>query len=229
MVVAVDHGLLLDGNPNVGRVVAKRFAEKSWWRDADDCEGMAFDDESRTYDGGIAAVSCLPCTMAYHGDWGSGGFVVFGSEDATAEGAYTERLEIISCHIFGFQRFCCRFSARAAHAQEPAAGLKRGGFFEFRRFGFEAFVERIGKHSPAVLRTTLDATVVTIAHAVEACWIADGQRAEHYGVDQREDGRGAADSQCQRENCRRRENGRQAELTECVAKIAEEILHCGLP
>ena len=46
--VSIDHGLLLHRNPDVGRIAAQGFAEKSGRRDADHREGMALDNKGGT-------------------------------------------------------------------------------------------------------------------------------------------------------------------------------------
>ena len=54
--VAVDQRLLLQRNPEIGRIAAQRFAEESRRRDADDGERVPFDDERGADDRRIAAV-----------------------------------------------------------------------------------------------------------------------------------------------------------------------------
>ena len=53
---AGDHRLLLQRDPEVGRIVAERFAEEARRRDADDRERVALDDERRADERLIAAV-----------------------------------------------------------------------------------------------------------------------------------------------------------------------------
>ena len=64
--VAVDQRLLLQRNPQIGRIAAQRLAEESRRRDADDGERMSLDDERRADDRRIAAVGALPGVMAQH-------------------------------------------------------------------------------------------------------------------------------------------------------------------
>ena len=59
-----DQRLLLQRNPQIGRIASQRFAEKSRRRDADDGERMALDDERDADDRRIAAVGVLPDVMA---------------------------------------------------------------------------------------------------------------------------------------------------------------------
>src|ERR1035441_4822212 len=61
---AVDGGLLIHGNPEVGRVAAQRFAKESGRRYADYGEGMAFHHDGRTEHRRVAAVSESPGMMA---------------------------------------------------------------------------------------------------------------------------------------------------------------------
>ena len=58
--VAVDQRLLLQRNPEIGRIAAQRLAEESRRRDADDGERVPFDDERRADDRRVAAVGALP-------------------------------------------------------------------------------------------------------------------------------------------------------------------------
>jgi len=78
------------------------------------------------------------------------------------------------------------------------------------------------------LRPAFYATIVAIANSVQPSGICDRQRAEHHGVDQREDRRRSADSQSQRQDRRSRKNRRPPELSQGVTKIAEQVLH-GIP
>src|SRR5439155_5223977 len=115
--------------------------------------------------------------------------------------------------------------AGTADADAEAAGLKRGQLFEFGRVGLEPLEEREGEHAPATLRSALDAAVVAVADAVEAFRIRDRQRAQHDGVDQRENGGRAANADRQRQDGRGGEDGREAELPDRVADGADRVVH----
>ena len=58
--------LLLQRNPDVGRIAAQRFAEKSGRRHADHRERMALDDKCGPDHRRIAAIADLPGAMAEH-------------------------------------------------------------------------------------------------------------------------------------------------------------------
>ena len=55
--------------------------------------------------------------------------------------------------------------------------------------------------------------------------IADRQRAQHDRVDQREDGRGAADAERERQDRGGREDARHPELSQRVAEFADKCAH----
>src|SRR5262249_27860890 len=97
--------------------------------------------------------------------------------------------------------------------------------FEFRRFGLQPLEQRKRKHAPALLRSALDAAVVAVADAIERGRIADRQRPQHDRVNQREDGRGAADAQRERENGGDREHARVPELPQRVSDRARKRIH----
>jgi hypothetical protein len=88
--IGIDHGLLLQGNPDVGRIAFQSFAEESRWRDADYGDGVAFDDERGTHYGRIRGIGSLPDAMAEYGDRRSTGLVVLRSKYAATEGADPE-------------------------------------------------------------------------------------------------------------------------------------------
>ena len=66
--VAVDQRLLVQRNPQIGRIAAQRLAEEPGRRHADDRERMPLDDERGADDRRIAAVGALPDVMAHHDD-----------------------------------------------------------------------------------------------------------------------------------------------------------------
>ena len=198
--IAIDDGFLLEGNPDVGRIAAQRLAEESGWRDADNGEGMTLDIQRGAEHGGVAAVGGLPGAMTEDGHRGRGGRVVIGGEDAAGEGTYPQGGEIVSGDVFGAQRAGGRFDAFATDRGAPVAGLEGGKLFEFRGLGLQALEQVVGEHAPSVLRTAFDAAVVAFADAVEAGGVGDREGAEHYGVDEGEDGGGAADAEGEGEN-----------------------------
>ena len=116
-------------------------------------------------------------------------------------------------------------AALPPHAEAPLPGLKRRELFELRQVLLQPFEQREREHPPAILGSALDAAVVAVADAVEARGVADGQRLQHDGMDEREDGRGAADAQRERQHRRDREHARDPELPQRVAKFADEASH----
>ena len=107
-------------------------------------------------------------------------------------------------------------------AEARAARLKRGDLLELRQLGLQPLEQRKREHPPAILRAALHAAGVAVADAVEAGRIADRQRAQHDRVDQREDGCGAADAEGERQHRGGGEDARQPELSQRVAKFADE-------
>ena len=80
------------------------------------------------------------------------------------------------------------------------------------QLGLQPLEQRKREHAPAILRAALHAAVVAVADAVEARRIADRQRAQHHRVDEREDGRRAADAERERQNRGDREDACGPEL-----------------
>src|SRR5215831_13361289 len=109
--------------------------------------------------------------------------VVVGRKYPSSERAHAESGEVISRDVLGNQGPGPRFSAFAAHAQTAAAGLERDHRIELRRFLLEALKQREGKHSPLVLRTALDTTVVAFADPVELRRIGNRQGTQHDCID----------------------------------------------
>ena len=85
--VAVDERLLLERNPQIGRVAPQRFAEESRRRDADRGERVPLDEERAADNRRIAAVGALPDVMAQHHGRRRRRRVVRSGEDAAAERA----------------------------------------------------------------------------------------------------------------------------------------------
>ena len=222
---AVDDRFLVQRDEQVGRIGAQRLAEEPRRRHADDREGMPLDHERGPDDRRVGAVGVLPGVMAEHHDGSRRRPVVVGREQAAAEWPDPEHREIAAAHVFGPERPGGRIDPLAAHAQPRASGLERRRLLELRRCRLQPLVQRIGDHSPAVLRAAFDAAVVAVADPVEPGRVGDRQRTQHDRVDQREDGRGAADAQRQRQHGGGREDGRQPELAERVSDGAGKATH----
>src|SRR5262249_18897527 len=217
--------LLLQRNPDVGRIALQCFAEESRRSDSDQGKGMAFNDECGTYNRGVRSIDGLPGLMTENGDRRRGRLIVGGSHQASAEGAYAQDREEISRDVLGGQRPGGSLHALPANADAPTPGLKSSRFFEFGSLRLEQLVQRKGVHAPAILRTALHAAVIAIAHTVQAAGIRHRQRAQHHGIDQGKDRGGAANSQSQGEYRRNREDRGHSQLPQGIAKIAEQIFH----
>jgi hypothetical protein len=220
--VAVDERLLLERNPQIGRIASQRLAEEPGRRHADDREGVSFDDQGRANERGIAAVGALPRVVAHH-DGGSRRRRVVGSrEHAATQRLDAERREVIASDVFRPQRRRARFHALAPHTDPGAAGLERREFLELGQVRLQALEQWIREHAPAILRTTLDAAAVAVADPIEPRGIADRQRSQHDRVDEREDRRRAADAERQRQNRGDGEDARDPKLAQGVADFTDE-------
>jgi hypothetical protein len=224
--LTVEERLLLQRNPEIGRVAAQRFAEESRRHDSHDRERMPLDEKRGAHDRRIATVGAVPRVVA-HDDSGCGGWrIVGGAEHTASERVDAESREVIASDVHGAQRRRRRVDVRSPHADARAAGLKGGHLFEFRRLGLQPLEQGQREHPPAILRAALHAAGVAVADAIEPRWIADRQRLQHHGVHEREDGCRAADAQSERQNRGRGEHARDPELAQCVAQFSDEITHC---
>jgi hypothetical protein len=224
----VDQRLLLDGQPEIRRVAAKRLAKEPRGRDADDRERMILYDERRADDPCVAAVLFLPGAVAQDRHRCRRRRVVGRREDAAGERVDAERLEVVARHELGTQGLGRRRSAAAAHAHALAAGLERDHLVELGRLGLQALEQRVGVHAPAILRSALDAAVVPVANAVQQRGIGHRQRPQHHGVDQREDRRRAADAERERRHGCDGEHRRLPELAQHVPKVGQGLSHAWL-
>ena len=197
---AGDHRFVLKRDPEVGWVVAQRIAEEARRRHAGDRERVPLDDQRLADERLIAAVGRFPRVMAEHDHRRGRRRVVLRGEDAAAERADAEGREVVAGDVFRPERARGDVHARPADADTEAAGLEGGQLFEFRRFGFDPFEERVREHAPAILRSALDAAVVAVADAIEAFRVGDGERAQHDRVDQGEDRGRAADTERERQD-----------------------------
>src|SRR5690348_5938311 len=130
--LAVDERLLLQRNPNLGRLAAQRFAKEARRRDADHGERVVFYDERRSDHRRIASVSALACLIAEHRNRRCGGLVVLFGEQTPAKGADSEGRKIAPGDKLAAQRLG-RALRVAADAHAVRAGLKRGELFELRQ------------------------------------------------------------------------------------------------
>ena len=86
----------------------------------------------------------------------------------------------------------------------------------------QPLIEVVGEYPPLALRIAGVAADPAGANAIERARILDGQRLEHYGIDERKDCSRGADAQSEGEDRRDGENGRAAHLTQTVSKIAQQ-------
>src|ERR1017187_2741151 len=92
--------------------------------------------------------------------------IVSRRKQAPAERLDAERGEIVAGDVLGAKRPGSQSGALMPDAQAATGGLESSHLFELRCFGLETLVERIGEHSPAVLRAALHTAVIAIADPV---------------------------------------------------------------
>ena len=215
----------MQGNPQIGGIAAQRLAEEPGRGHADHGERMALDDERGANHRWVCPVRALPQMMTDHHNRRGRRRIIVGCQHAAAERGSAERREIGTGHVLGPHRPCGRLPILTPHADAWAGSLERRELLELRQLGLQPFEERKREHAPAILRAALDAAGVAVADAIQARGIADGQRPQHDSVDQREDGRGAADSQRERQDRGDGEDPRGQELPQRVAHFADEACH----
>src|SRR5262249_8110275 len=120
--------------------------------------------------------------------------------------------EVISGYVFGEQWSGCRFHAFTPNTEPPSASLECHELLEFRCGCLEAFIQREREHSPTLLRPAFHTAIIAFTDAIELGRISDWQGTKHDCINQGEDGRGAADSQCQRKDRCSSKHRRLAEL-----------------
>ena len=111
----------------------------------------------------------------------------------------------------------CRLTLRRG-----PAGLKGRDLFELRQLGLQPLEERIREHPPAILRAALHAARVAVADAIQARGSLTGSDRSMTAWIEREDGRGAADAERERQHRGDGEHARHPELTQRVANFADE-------
>ena len=215
----VEDRLLIDGDPEVGRIGAQSFAEETGRRNADDGDGVVRDDERRANNGGVGAVLLLPGAVGEHGNRLRVGLIVGGDNGAAGEGAESEGGEVVAGDHLGAEGLGGAIGFAAANAQRPSAGLEGGEGGELRRVLLHLAVEVVREESPFALGVAFNAAVVAFADAVEAGGVCDGEGLEHDGVDEGEDGRRGADAESQREHGGEGEDGGQAHLAQGIGEV----------
>ena len=163
--------------------------------------------------------------MTHDDHWRSRRFVVVRREHAAAKGADAKRREIVAGDVLGTKRPRACFTILPADAQTRTTGLKRRDLFELRQLRLQPLEQRIGKHSPPILRTILHAAGGAVADSIETIRMADRQRSQHDDMYQGEDGRRPTDAERKCQHGCRREDPRHPELSKCVANVAQKVSH----
>jgi hypothetical protein len=218
-VAANQHGLLMQRYPQVGRIAAQRLARKCWRPDAYDGDRTTIHNEHRAHHAGIRSVLLLPGAIAHHRRRRCAVLVVGGHKRSPCRRADAEGRKVIPAYILAMQRFGEAIGLRAAHAQHHAARLKCGQLLELRSVLFDLLIEGIGEHAPVVLRSALNAAVVTRADAIEAARIVHRQGLQHDRVDERKNRGGCTNANGQRQQSSQRKYRRQPQLTQSVNQV----------
>ena len=79
-----------------------------------------------------------------------------------------------------------------------------------------------GEERPVIRHAAVDAAVLVIADANQFAGPRNRERFEQYGMDQREDGCGCADAQCQGKNGSDRKSWRLEKLPKRIAYIVKK-------
>ncbi len=182
---------------------------------------MALYRYTRSDDRRVAGVLGLPRAMAQHHHRCCSAAVVVGGEQPAGKRPDAEGHEVVAAHELAAQRLRNAFHALAPHAVAVAAGLEGGELGELRGRVFQPLEKRIRKHAPLVLRSPLDAAVVCRSDPVKRSRIDHRQRSQHDRVDEREDGRRAANADGQGQEHGGREHRSGPELPERVANVTE--------
>ena len=223
-----DQRFLLQRHPHVGRIGPQRLAEKPWRRHAGHGEGLPLHDQRGSDDRRVSAVDTLPCVIRQNQHRAGRRHIVRRGEHATDRRVHAERREVVAADVDGAKRTRRVVYALPAHAHASHAGLKGRELLELRYFGLDSLEQREREHAPAVLRAALHAAVVAVADAVQPGGVAHRQRLQHHRMNEREDSRGAADPDGEREDGRGREGARRSELAERVAQVTQKSPHAGL-
>ncbi len=223
--LAAEERLLLQRNPDVRWIAAQRLAEEARWRDADDRDRIAVEDERRADDAGIGTIHLLPGAITQHRYRRRGELIVRFTDGATDECGHSEDVEIIAGDELAVHRLGYAITLAAAYAELPFARLECGQLGELRGGLLQVQIEGVRKHAPILLRRAFDAAVIAIANAVEAGRIGHGQRLQHDCVNQREDGRCCTDAERQGEHGGEGEHRRLAHLAESVGNILPQGVH----
>ena len=156
--------------------------------------------------------------VADDGDGRGRGAVVFGAEHAAGGGGDAEHGEVVGGDELADEGVG-ELGGGGADAEGDAVGLGGCQFGELGGVLAEVLVEGAGEDGEAGLVAGDDAAGVVVAKAVECARVGDGEGFEEDGVDQREDGGVAADSEGQGEQGDGGEAGVATELAEGEEKI----------
>src|SRR5438094_4597350 len=118
--------------------------------------------------------------MAEHRHGRSRWLVILRCEHPPAEGPHPQCREIIPGDVLRAQWPCGQFEAFTPRAYTPAPRLESRHFLKFGCRLLQLLVQRVGKHSPSVLRSPFHATIVARTDPVKPAGVSNRQRAKHY-------------------------------------------------
>jgi len=159
---------------------------------------------------------------------GAGGAVVGFGESAAEGGRDTQDGEVVAGDQIDAEQFERRAGdgsvgaeLDAAHGGDAGKGL--GPAFEFA-------IEGVGEERPALVGQSVGAAHRSaVAEEDKLLRILDGQRAEHDGVEQGEDGGVGADAEGERKQGHEGEAGALGEGAAAEAQVGEEVVEARLP
>ena len=131
--------------------------------------------------------------------------------------------EVVSRDVLAALRLGRLIASAAAHANEITPRLKSCQFEKARSPVAERLVFVVGEKRPVILQTAVDATILDIANAIEFARLGHRQGFQQHRMHEREDGRGRANSEGERQYGRRGKTGGMGELSQCITDIFPEL------
>ena len=142
----------------------------------------------------IAAILLLPCRIAHHCNGSCSVSVILHGESATGIGTDAEHGKIVSRNILCALRLSRLIAASAPDSFETTSRLKGGEFSKSGCVVAESLVFVVGEERPVILQSAIHAAILVVANAVKFTRLRHRQGFQQYGMYQREDCGGRANS-----------------------------------
>lgn len=136
-------GLVVERNPDGGRIGVDAVSEKSGRSDADQRDGVTLDEEGRSDQVAVGGMLGLPGSVTEDGDGSRARNIIGGREQASGVGADAEGREVIAGDVFGALRLCR--GVADADAFGFLAGLEAGQLLELRGGVLDLAVKIVGE------------------------------------------------------------------------------------